>query len=82
MSDAPRSRHDDDARPDDAPPTDAVTDEVRDAAASAGQHADGTGNGESTLADAETTAGPKADADEIASVEADEAEQAQQERSE
>lgn len=36
MSDAtPHTRHDDDAHSDDAPPTDAVTDEVRADAASA-----------------------------------------------
>ncbi|WP_460772751.1 hypothetical protein [Microbacterium sp. GXF7504] len=75
MSDAAQSRHDDDARPDDAPPTDAVTDEVREAAASAEQHADTGSNGEATLADAETTAGPNADADEIASSQAQGAEE-------
>jgi hypothetical protein len=37
MSDTtPHSRHSDDARPDDGPPTDALTDEVREDAAEAG----------------------------------------------
>ena len=40
MSDITHDRHDDDARADDAPPTDAVTDEVREDAASAEEHAD------------------------------------------
>ncbi|WP_191906778.1 hypothetical protein [Microbacterium lushaniae] len=39
MSDTTHGRHDDDARADDAPPTDAVTDEVRADAASAEKHA-------------------------------------------
>lgn len=40
MSDPTHDRHDDDAHADDAPPTDAVTDDVREAAASAGDRAD------------------------------------------
>lgn len=41
MSDpTPNGRHADDARSDDGAPTDAVTDEVREDAAAAGEHAD------------------------------------------
>lgn len=43
MSDQIHDRHDDDARADDAPPTDVVSDEVREAAASAENHADADG---------------------------------------
>ena len=64
MSDNIPSRHSDDAHSDDAAPTDAVTDEVREAAASAEDHADA--NGPRTGSDADSPAGPNADADEVA----------------
>jgi hypothetical protein len=41
MSDSTHDRHADDARADDAPPTDAFTDEVREDAAVAEDNADG-----------------------------------------
>lgn len=46
MSDPTPDRHDADARPDDAAPTDAVTDEVREDAASAENHADTVDEGD------------------------------------
>lgn len=63
MSDQIHDRHDDDARADDAPPTDAVSDEVREDAASAEDHADSGENAEVTpesggdVGTAETIAG-------------------------
>lgn len=75
MSDNIQPRHDSDAHSDDAPPTDAVTDEVREEASSAeertfGNADPGAGTDSATESDADSTAGPNADADEQAAAEA------------
>jgi hypothetical protein len=75
MSDNIQARHDSDAHADDAPPTDAVTDEVREDAASAEEHTFGNADAgpdtdTDTGSDADSPAGPNADADEQAAAQA------------